>query len=370
MPPQRVALLVPSLGGGGAERNMARLASGLAGRGYTVDFVAAIASGPVRSALDPAVTLVDLGSPRVSRAIGRLARYLRATRPAVLISSHEHGNVATMLARAQARTATPVVLTVRSTPSVQARQAGDWRDRWLLPHLARRLYPSATRVVALSQGAATDTEAWLGLTRGGVRVIPNPVISPDLERLARQPLDTVPDGQPLVLAVGRLAPEKDFSTLLDAFGRVALRRPDAMLAILGDGAGRATLEQQVRRLGLVERVRLPGYSANPYAWMARARVFVLSSRYEGLPTVLIEALACGARVVSTDCPSGPREILDGGRLGTLVPVGDAPAMADAIGAALDAPRAPASAEALLRYTESSVLGEWTSLLGELGVPCP
>jgi glycosyltransferase involved in cell wall biosynthesis len=364
----RLALFVPSLGGGGAERNMVRLANGLATRGYAVDLVAATAEGPNREAIAPAVTLVDLASPRVGRAIGPLSSYLRRARPAVLLSSHEHGNVAALLARALARTGTPLVLTLRSTLSAQARRAGDWRDRWLLPALARILYPSASQIVALSQGAASDAESWLALPRGTVRVIPNPVLSPALGMLAAEEVsgDPVPATH-LVLATGRLVYEKDFGTLLEAFALVHAREPRARLVILGEGPQRSRLEEQRHQLGLDDSVQFPGFAANPYAWMSRASVFVLSSLYEGLPTVLIEALACGAHVVATDCPSGPREILADGRLGALVPVGDAPAMAQAIVGALARPRQRVSAAELAPYSEERVIEAWVRLLQEPGV---
>jgi glycosyltransferase involved in cell wall biosynthesis len=134
---------------------------------------------------------------------------------------------------------------------------------------------------------------------------------------------------PVILGVGRLATQKDFSTLLHAFARVRSQRP-ARLLILGEGDKRFELEALAQNLGLARDVRLPGYADNPFAYMRRCSVFVLSSAYEGLPTVLIEAMACGAPVVSTDCPSGPAEILEGGRYGCLVPIGDPDAMASAI----------------------------------------
>ena len=181
-----------------------------------------------------------------------------------------------------------------------------------------------------------------------MRVIPNPVLSPALGMLAAEEVsgDPVPATH-LVLATGRLVYEKDFGTLLEAFALVHAREPRARLVILGEGPQRSRLEEQRHQLGLDDSVLFPGFAANPYAWMSRASVFVLSSLYEGLPTVLIEALACGAHVVATDCPSGPREILADGRLGALVPVGDAAQMAERAVALLsdDAARARMSAAA-------------------------
>ena len=160
----------------------------------------------------------------------------------------------------------------------------------------------------------------------------NPVVSPGLEDEARQSISHPwfnRDGPPVILAVGRLTAAKDYPTLLRAFSMVYQKQP-ARLLILGDGKERAPLESMVRQLGLTENVQMPGFVVNPYAYMARARLLALSSRWEGLPGVLVEALACGTPVVSTDCKSGPREILENGRFGRLVPVGDPDALAAAI----------------------------------------
>jgi glycosyltransferase involved in cell wall biosynthesis len=170
---------------------------------------------------------------------------------------------------------------------------------------------------------------------------------------AREPVEHpwLGGGVPLVLAVGRLHPQKDFPTLLRAFRIVRDARP-ARLVILGEGGERPTLEAEVARLNLGDDVALPGFVANPWAWLAKADLFALSSVWEGLPTVVIESLAVGTPVVATDCPHGPLEILDGGRFGKLVPVGDAAALGGAILAALAEPRR--SAELAERGAEYSV----------------
>jgi len=211
-----------------------------------------------------------------------------------------------------------------------------WRH---LPSLIARFYPEAAGVVAVSHGVARDLAATSGLPRESIAVLPNPVVSPRLLALAEVPLDHpwFAAGQPpVILAAGRLHPQKDFTTLLHAFAWLRQARA-ARLLILGEGKERQALERSAREWGVSEDVAMPGYAENPFAYMRRARVFALSSRYEGLPGVLIQALACGCPSVSTDCPSGPREILQDGRLGPLVPVGDAEALAQAISSCLDAP---------------------------------
>ncbi|HYP53040.1 MAG TPA: glycosyltransferase, partial [Pyrinomonadaceae bacterium] len=172
------------------------------------------------------------------------------------------------------------------------------------------------------------------------------------------------DGARVLLAVGRLTEQTDFPMLLRAFRMLRDRRSDARLMIAGEGEGRARLEALIGELNLTDDVALPGFVTNPYALMSRAAAFVLSSRWEGLPTVLIEALACGCPVVATDCPSGPREILNGGDYGALVPVGDAAALCDAMSRVLEArPRAALLKEHAARYSVERAAGRYLELLG-------
>jgi glycosyltransferase involved in cell wall biosynthesis len=197
-----------------------------------------------------------------------------------------------------------------------------------------------------------------------VKVVYNPVLTPSNLGQARESPDHpwLRAGQPpVVLGVGRLTRQKDFRLLIRCFAAVRQRRC-ARLIILGEGEQRAELEDLVRELGLERDVSLPGYRDNAMAYMARSKVFVLSSAWEGLPTVLIEALAAGTQVVSTDCPSGPREILQGGRLGALVPVGDVDSMTRAVNDALERPGAAVSPEALAPFTRDAAVGHYLSLV--------
>jgi glycosyltransferase involved in cell wall biosynthesis len=237
-------------------------------------------------------------------------------------------------------------------------------SRRLEPLLLRTFYPWASSVVAVSRGAADDLARTTGLPRGKVEVVYNPVITPEILALADQaPADPwfAPSQPPVILGVGRLTRQKDFATLIRAFAAVRRRRP-ARLVILGEGEDRTALEELAAALGVSDDVALPGFRENAVGYMARAALFVLSSAWEGLPTVLIEALAAGTRVVSTDCPSGPREILDGGRLGALVPVGDAVAMAAAIDAALDQPSGRAGRDALHPFTRDAAVDNYLRLI--------
>ncbi|RYG40716.1 glycosyltransferase, partial [bacterium] len=221
-------------------------------------------------------------------------------------------------------------------------------------------YPAAHEIVAVSNGVADDAARVLGLRRERITTIYNPVINPSLRAQAAEP-PAHPwfsdGGAPVVLGVGRLNAQKDFPTLIKAFAQ--LRTP-ARLMILGEGEERASLEAQAAPFG--DRIALPGFSANPFPAMTACRVFALSSRFEGLPGALVQAMACGAPVVSTDCPSGPREILEDGRWGVLVPVGDDKALAAALEESLTRPRPVYPPEASARFEEEPVLDAYERLL--------
>lgn len=330
-----VALFMHSFAGGGAERVMVNLAQGLAARGLRVDMVVVRPEGPYLSLLSPDVRLVDLGCHRSLRSLPALIRYLRRERPAALLSAMGGSNLIALWARALARYKGRLVISVHINLSRHYQRTEGVKDL-IFPFLYRCFYPGADAIVAVSQDAANDLIQMLKLPPSHIRMIYNPVITPALFTQAREPVAHpwfAPGEPPVALSVGRLCEQKDYPTLIRAFAQVRARLP-ARLVILGEGPDRAALEAMVAASGLADSVDLPGFTANPYAYMARAATYVLSSRWEGLPTVLIEALACGAPVVSTDCPSGPREILRDGRIGRLVPVGDADALADALEASL------------------------------------
>jgi glycosyltransferase involved in cell wall biosynthesis len=332
--------------------------------GRRVDLVVVQAKGDLLPQLPTGVRLIDLESSRVLFSLLALARYLRRERPIGLISFMDHANIVALLARALSGRSTRVVATVHNTLSVATENPNNRRSR-LLPHLIRAFYPLADEVVAVSQGVADDLVRTAGLPADRVDVIYNPVITPQLlaARTAPPPHPWLEEGQPpVVLGVGRLTAQKDFPTLLRAFALVRRRRP-ARLIILGEGQDRPELEALVAQLGLGDDVVLPGYHAAVYAFMARAAVFVLSSAWEGLPTVLIEALALTRSIVSTDCPSGPREILQQGRLGRLVPMRDPDALGQAILDSLDHPAARASDEALAPYTEEAAVEHYLRAVG-------
>ncbi len=359
-----VSLFLPSLRGGGAERVMLLLAHGFARRGVAVDLVLAKAEGAYLKQVPSEVRVVDLNASRVLWSLPRLIRYLKRVRPPALLSALDHANIIAILARRIARTPTRVIVSVHNTMSIATRTSSTPRAH-LIPFLARRLFPSADRVVAVSQGVADDAMQLYRLPRDKVQVIYNPVVTPELLDLANQTLDHpwLAEGQPpVLLGVGRLTAQKDFPTLIHAVARVRQQRK-ARLLILGEGEDRPALESLIRQLGLEQDAALPGFVENPFAYMKRAAVFVLSSRWEGLPTALIEAMACGTPVVSTDCPSGPREILEDGKWGKLVPVGDPEKLAEAILETLDNPPAYNPAVRATDFSLEKAVEAYLNVLG-------
>ncbi len=333
---QPLALFLPNLQGGGAERVMVMLANGFAERGLAVDLVLARVEGPCLADVGPRVRVVDLGGRRVAASLPALVRYLRHERPQALLSALNHANVVAVAARVLACSRTRLVVSEHNNLSVAAQAQHSIAARVVLAAM-RWTYRRAEGVVAVSRGVADDLARWAALPRPRIDVIYNPVVTPALAARAALPPSHAwfaDGGAPIVVAVGRLTAQKDFVTLLRAFARLRAERP-CRLAILGEGDERAVLAALVAELGLQDSVTLPGFVDNPHAWMRHAALFVLSSAWEGLGNALIEAMACGTPVVSTDCPSGPAEILEGGRWGRLVPVGDATALARAMVATLD-----------------------------------
>jgi glycosyltransferase involved in cell wall biosynthesis len=354
----KIALLAPDLDGAGAQRVMLDLAAGLSEAGADVELVVVRAEGPLRTAIPPGVRLVDLGARRAATALPALARYFRRARPSAAVACLNHVNVITVLAAQLARTQTRVVVTQHNQLSTATRHKTTLRAR-LLPRFLAVPFRRADAIVAVSSGVADDLAVTLGIARAAIKVIYNPIDFARLRFAAQQPGDVDwPRGDgPRIVAAGRLTPQKDFATLLEAVALV----PEVRLLVLGEGHEKARLDALVDQLGLADRVRLAGFVDNPFPAFAASDLFVLSSRWEGLPTVLIEALALAPRVVATDCPSGPREILDGGAFGHLVGVGDPAALAAAIRDALANPPVDAH-PALVRYERSDVTRQYLDVI--------
>lgn len=339
---RRLAILVSYSGSGGVERVVNLLAGELA-KSVPVDLLTIKFKGPHTAQIPANVRLIRLKSTHAHRATGEIADYLRSERPALLLAAKDRAGRAAIAARDRSGVDVPVWLQLHTNMSKSLAQV-PWLFRGLRLRAMKRDYARADGIVAVSGGVRDDLIALCGLDPARISVIHNPAVPMDLDKRAAEDVHDpwLSDPScPLIMGMGRLTAQKDFATLIRAFARLRAQKP-LRLVILGEGALRRELEAQISALGLAESVRLPGFVANPYAWLRHANLFVLSSRWEGFGNVLAEALALGIPCVSTDCPSGPAEILQQGAVGPLVPVGDDALLADAMSRVLHAP-APAAA---------------------------
>lgn len=332
MTKKTIALFAPSLRGGGAERVVVTLANELSAKGHCVDLVLSSGRGEFLDDVSPKVCIVDLKAGRVIKSLIPLIRYLRQKKPEVMLSFLSHANVVAIIARFFSGFSTRIIVSEHTTATINNAFTKNISAN-IIYRLIPFLYRRADAIVAVSVGVARDLEELIGLPCGTVKVIYNPFDLVRINTLSREPIYHpwfANDQPPVILAVGRLGFEKDFSTLIRAFASIR-NRLNVRLLILGEGELRSELEGLAVSCGLNnDEINMPGFISNPYVYMAGASLFVLSSRWEGLSNVLIEAMACGVPVISTNCPNGPREILEDGRWGKLVPVGDVNALSEAI----------------------------------------
>jgi glycosyltransferase involved in cell wall biosynthesis len=333
--PADIALLIPDLRGGGAERVAINLAKEFATLGASVEFVLMRREGEFLYEVDDRMRIVDLGAGRIRGALVPLVSYLRTARPRALIAFMWPLTLVAVVARVLGRAPTRLLVTEHTTLSASAELTSKVSP-WIVFRSIGWLYPLADRIVTVSRGAADDMASHARLDRRAVSVVYNPITgaagkartggaSPDVERWSSAPFRAI--------AIGTMKEQKRFDRLLEAFCLLRARVP-AQLLILGDGPLRASLVRRAAELGVTSAVTMPGFVPDPAPYLRRAHLFVLSSAWEGFGNVIVEALSEGVPVVSTDCPSGPREILADGRFGRLVPVDDAPALAAAMDAAL------------------------------------
>ena len=332
-----VHIYIPNLGPGGAQPVMIGLANEFKRRGIETHLIANTAAGFWREAIDPKITLHDLKAPNAFSALFKLSGLLRAKRPKVVLSAMTHANLVAILARLIGFSEAKVVISEHHACSKWL--AGLRRSRRIIfSRLIPLVYPRADGIVAVANAAADDLSAVIQVPRERINVIYN--AAPDQPAIDDLSPPSHPwfqsPGPPLMLAAGRLEPQKDFANLVRAFAILRRGRP-ARLMILGEGRQRDELQALAETLGIAGDVCLMGQVSSALPYMKHAALFVLSSRFEGFPVVLVEALACGTPVVSTDCESGPREILLNSTIGHLVPVGNAEALAEAMAKALDHP---------------------------------
>lgn len=362
---RHLAVFAATSGHSGVDRVLRNLIPGFAARGLRVDLLHVRNHGPYLEPVPSNVRIVELGTSHVNTSLLPLVRYLRQERPAALLSDKDKVNRLALLARWLAGVNTRVVVRMGTTVSKNLERRTRL-DRFTQYSSIRLFYRHAHNIIVPSQGAAEDLARIARLSVARVRVVPSPAVTPALEAAAKEPPRhpwLVTKDRPVILGVGELSGRKDFATLLRAFALLRAERP-CRLVIYGEGSKRESLRRLAVELGVADVVDLPGFTENPYAEMAAADVFALTSVCEGAPVVLMEALGVGTPVVSTDCPSGPREILAGGRYGPLAPIGDAAAVAAGLRQMLDHPTGRALlAEAASPYTLSASTEAYLAALG-------
>lgn len=361
---RRLAVFAATSGHSGVDRNLRNLIPAFAANGVRVDILRIRGHGPDFDNPPTDVRVVDLGTAHVNTSLTALVRYLKQERPTALLADKDKVNRLALWAKRLACVPTRVAVRLGIHVSTNLADRG-WRERWIQIFSIRRFYPWADTIIVPSTGVADDLAALGRLPRERIEVIPNPVLTPQLQSLATEPVAHpwfAPGAPPVVLGVGELSERKDFETLMRAFAQVRAT-PPARLVILGRGRHQERLVRLAKQIGIEDNFALPGFVTNPYSYMRRAAVFVQSSRFEGFANTVAEALVIGTPVVATDCPSGPREILEDGRCGRLVPVGDVAAMAQAIRLTLAEGRSDRTPCDVSRYTVARVAERYLAALG-------
>jgi glycosyltransferase involved in cell wall biosynthesis len=364
--PKHVAVYMHTLYNGGVERVMFNLIQGFLDRGIRVDLVLDfLYYSPFESLLPEGTRVVRLGASSTLQRLPKFMGYLRREQPEAVLSATHFANEIACVAKVLARSKTRLVLTEHTNLSADIVDSTGIRPR-LLPITTRWFYPLADEVIAVSDGVAEDMCRVSGLARERVTTVYNPIDFNSLAAMAERPLDEpwLGEGEPpVILAIGRLEVQKNFPNLLKAFALIRGKMA-ARLIILGEGSLRNSLTALVKEMGLEEDVALPGFVGNPAGYMARAGVFAMSSSWEGMPVALIEALALGTPVVSTDCPSGPGEILDGGKYGELVPMDDSEALAGAILRVFAGEKRVVAGEWLARFDAGAITERYLELMSQ------
>jgi glycosyltransferase involved in cell wall biosynthesis len=368
-------MVLPTLRVGGAEKVMIELANGLARHKWPVQLLTMSADGPLAGSLSPRVEIVDLACGTYRKAVFALAHHYERVRPQIVLTSLYATGLAAIAAKIISAYKPKIVIGAHNSLRSKSTRPDNVKDKYLLLPLCRALFPSADAFVPVSQGVGKELQAILKLPDKKVRVIYNPVVSPQLLAQTGEPVDHPWLADPAarafktLVSVGRLVEQKGFDVLVKAFARVSDGR-DCRLIIVGDGPLRAELQTLADELGIGSQVDLVGVQDNPYKFVSRADLFVLSSRWEGLGNVLIEALACGCPVVATDCHYGPSEILRGGAYGRLAPVDDPDALASCILDALESHvfmhhNKVALREGALRFTAEHSVEKYMALFNEI-----
>lgn len=338
---KKIALYIPSMNGGGAERVMLTLANAIAEKNImAVDLVLNRVEGVYLQELSKKVNIINLNASRVLKSLIPLSLYMKREKPDIVLSAMNYVNVITTFAKILSGSHTKIILSEHDNLSASMKNS-KWVFKVVFRSLMSWTYKKSDMVVAVSNGVADDLSKQIRLDRDKIITIYNPVVTSELIGKVKSSLSVAhpwfeEDAPPVILGVGRLTKQKDFETLIKAFAKVRAQK-ECHLVILGQGELRPNLELLINELDLQDSVQLPGFVDNPYTWMSSADLFVLSSIHEGFGNVLVEAMGCGTPVVSTDCPSGPSEILEDGKWGELVPVGNVELLSEAIVKVLSKP---------------------------------
>ena len=369
-----ISIFLPTLLIGGAEKSLVELANGLADMGWRIQLLVMAREGPLIDEIKENVDLIDLGCSSFSQAVFLLARYYKKHRPLVILTSVYATGLAAIAAKIVSGYKPKVVIGAHNSLQAKFERPDNIKDKYLLKLLCKLLFPWADGFVAVSKSLALELETLIQLPKYRIRTIYNPVVSQKMLARADEQLThpwlampTQRDFKTLI-SVGRLVEQKGFDVLLDAL-IIVRKYSDCRLIIVGDGPLRTDLESRVNRLRLEGNVDFVGWQDNPYKFVTRSDLFVLSSRWEGLGNVLKEALACGCPVVATDCQYGPKEILDGGKYGDLVEVNNASDLASKILTTLQASVSPAKSDARksrsLDFTVEAAVEQYSQYFSEI-----
>lgn len=356
-----ISLFIPNLNIGGEERVIATLASQFANHGYKTDLILISAKGKFLSEVSDKVNVVNLKAKNAYSSVPNLIRYWRSSKPEILISTLDLTNLIALIVRKVLKLNTRVIIRIASTVSIQKRSLLKKKIEKLLLSI---IYTWADEIIAVSLGVSEDLSRYTKIPLERIKVLYNPVITPSLLEKREENIDHPWFGegqQPIVLGIGRLHDAKNFALLIESFSMVNSIIP-AKLIILGEGDKRPELESLIKKFNLSDYVALPGSVSNPYKYLKNAAVYVLSSNWEGLPTTLIEALACGCPVVSTDCSSGPNDILKGGKYGYLSPVADPNLLAQGIIKVLGGKIKNVDEEWLEQFTLETIFNKWLEIV--------
>jgi glycosyltransferase involved in cell wall biosynthesis len=327
-----IAVILPSARGGGAEKTLIRVVSKIDKTIFSPTLILIDGSGPNLELIPKDVPLTIIGKTRVSRALYKLICLLYSIKPKIVFCSIFHLNLMILISKTLLPRSIKIIIRESNIPS---HSISGLKNNRLFKKLVRIYYPKAKSIICLGEGMKQDLVENFGISPNLIVNIPNPIDKGEIEQKLAGQSDPFPNSKRNILAVGSLTEQKGFDLLIQAFGFVLSKHPDAHLTIIGEGKLRGDLESLIQRNKLSKSVNMPGYRFNPYPYYKFAELFVLSSHFEGLPNAVLEAVACGTPVIAFDCPGCIRDILISSSQGQLVPAGNIQALAEAISKNLD-----------------------------------